>query len=525
MPRIRVHERALAHLSRGLYRSPASALRELVSNAWDANATRVSIDTNYPNFFQLSIEDNGDGFSRDEFESLMSGGIGNSQKRTDEEPLKYGRPTIGRLGIGMLGIAQICGAFIVTSKPKSGKAFKARVNLYDLAKAKMDEKKSELVHDATTTTDTGEKIAGKIVDVGTYEFIDVGDDPIERGTRILVDDVTPVFTLAFKESLTLEEYKAVPREWKKAVTGVLNKSSSLQVLGDYWRLLWELSAACPIPYLAGDALPRGVVKEKNNVLESYNFSLYVDGRQLFKPILLRGNPGGYTTTIIHPTTEKVYGNNLKLSGYIVVQEGLQLKPDELRGIMIRIKNVGIGYYDQSMLDYRSNEGPRSRWLTGEIYVDEGLEDALNVDRDSFNRFHPEFRALQNKIHSILRTNIFPAVYKNIDVRSEERKSKIASKRDRVVKSVVQEHESRSVRIVRKSVAPDNDDDKTYSSARRNRDAVEVVVPKTDDIPTGKSSRQLAQALLTLFELALLEPDKEAQRQKFSELLFDLLKRW
>jgi hypothetical protein len=176
MPRIRVHERALAHLSRGLYRSPASALRELVSNAWDANATRVSIDTNYPNFFQLSIEDNGDGFSRDEFESLMSGGIGNSQKRTDEEPLKYGRPTIGRLGIGMLGIAQICGAFIVTSKPKSGKAFKARVNLYDLAKAKMDEKKSELVHDATTTTDTGEKIAGKIVDVGTYEFIDVGDE-------------------------------------------------------------------------------------------------------------------------------------------------------------------------------------------------------------------------------------------------------------------------------------------------------------------------------------------------------------
>jgi hypothetical protein len=33
MPKIIVHEKALAHLSRGLYRSPASALRELVSNA------------------------------------------------------------------------------------------------------------------------------------------------------------------------------------------------------------------------------------------------------------------------------------------------------------------------------------------------------------------------------------------------------------------------------------------------------------------------------------------------------------
>ena len=62
MPKIRVHEKALAHLSRGLYRSPASALRELVSNGWDANATTVRITTNYPNFFQLSVEDNGDGF-------------------------------------------------------------------------------------------------------------------------------------------------------------------------------------------------------------------------------------------------------------------------------------------------------------------------------------------------------------------------------------------------------------------------------------------------------------------------------
>jgi HSP90 family molecular chaperone len=64
MPKIKVHEKALAHLSRGLYRSPASALRELVSNAWDANATTVTINTNYPNFYQLSVEDDGIGFKR-----------------------------------------------------------------------------------------------------------------------------------------------------------------------------------------------------------------------------------------------------------------------------------------------------------------------------------------------------------------------------------------------------------------------------------------------------------------------------
>jgi hypothetical protein len=397
--------------------------------------------------------------------------------------------------------------------------------LYDLAKAKMDEKDSELVHDATTSVD-GEQVQGKIVDVGTYEFTNVGDDIIDKGTRILVDDVTPIFTLAFKESLTLDEYKPVPRDWRQAVTRVLNKSPSLQVLGDYWRLLWELAASCPIPYLADDALPRGVVKDRNADLESYKFALYVDGRQLFKPALLKGNPGGYTTKIINKETLRVYGNNLTFGGYIVVQEGLQLKPDELRGILIRIKNVGIGYYDQSMLDYRVNEGPRSRWLTGEIYVDEGLEDALNVDRDSFNRFHPEFRTLQKHIHKVLQTDVFPSVYRNIDVRSKDRKSKIASKRDRLVKQVVQGNENRTVRIVRSSAPDDSDDkEKTYSSAHRSRDSIEVVVSKEDDLPTGKSSRQLAQAILTIFEIAMLETDKSAQRQKFSELLLDLLKRW
>jgi HSP90 family molecular chaperone len=79
--KIRVHEKALAHLSRGLYRSPASALRELVSNAWDANATQVLVSTNYPHFAQISVHDNGDGFGKDEFKRLMAGGIGNSEKR------------------------------------------------------------------------------------------------------------------------------------------------------------------------------------------------------------------------------------------------------------------------------------------------------------------------------------------------------------------------------------------------------------------------------------------------------------
>ena len=143
----------------------------------------------------------------------------------------------------------------------------------------------------------------------------------------------------------------------------------------------------------------------------------MDGIQLFKPVLLQRNPGGYTARKIAPIEKKIYGKNLAFHGYILVQEGLSLRPDELRGILIRIKNVSIGYYDPSMLDYRFNEGPRSRWLTGEIFVDEGLEDALNIDRDSFNRFHPQFRAIQRHVHYILQKEVFPDVYRKISGRS------------------------------------------------------------------------------------------------------------
>jgi hypothetical protein len=405
MPKIKVHEKALAHLSRGLYRSPASALRELVSNAWDANATTVNISTNSPLFHQLSVQDNGDGFSKDEFVDLMAGGIGNSAKRVSGSQPKFKRPIIGRLGIGMLGIAQICGSFRVTSIPRQGDPFRAQIHLYDMLKERLDSDDSGLV---TTEDSHGESL--RTVDVGEYKF-ELQFDPsgVSRGTTIASDDINPIFISSFQE--TLKDSPKPPLDWAGALK-IMSRTNSLQELGDYWRLLWELAAACPVPYLSNRAVPHSLVMEDQARLESYRFKVVVDGIRLFKPVNLRGNKGGYTTRKIGPKKVRVYGKDLAYHGYIAVQEGVQLKPDELRGIMIRIKNVGIGYYDQTMLDYRFNQGPRSRWLTGEIYVDEGLEDALNIDRDSFNRFHPEFKEIQEHIHQILKDEIFPAVYKN-----------------------------------------------------------------------------------------------------------------
>jgi hypothetical protein len=433
----------------------------------------------------------------------MGGGIGNSQKRPQNKPLKFGRPIIGRLGIGLLGIAQICGAFTITSKTRKGEGFKARVRLYDLLKEKLD-KDDETVVKATE------------VDVGEYNFEDFDASEAREGTLILADAVHPSFTRAFQNSLEFEDFEEPPSDWVSAVA-IVSRVHSLQQLGDYWRLLWELAASCPIPYIDEHALPEGLIVDQQAKLLKYHFEVRVDGLKILKPVYLEGNPGGYTALRIPNQTLKVYGNEVAFSGYIIVQEGAQLKPDELRGVMVRIKNIGIGYYDPSMLDYRFNEGPRSRWLTSEIFVEEGLENALNVDRDSFNRFHPEFRAIQEFIHGLLHTTVFPQTYQSIKLRSANRAKRRERDRQAHLKEVLAETMDKRVEL-----QLDGESMPTVVETSRQ---LRVRLPDPDSIDTKKANRQLASAVLALSEVARHQPTAETRRQLFALLLLKLLKRW
>jgi len=489
-------------------------LRELVSNAWDANASEVRIGTNYPLFYQLSVVDNGDGFTRKEFEKIMGGGIGNSAKRSETEKLKNDRPMIGRLGIGMLGIAQICGSFVVTSKPKDGKGFRARVKLFDLLREKLD---------------TNDKLVVKTeeVDVGEYFWEEFDESSVDYGTSIVSDDVHPTFIRSFQNSLKFESFKEPPLDWEQAIK-IVSTVHSLQELGDYWRLLWELSASCPVPYINDDALPDKLIANINKKLRSYNFRVIVDGIDLRKPVYLKNNPGGYTTYSIAKQTVTIYGKSVEFEGYLLVQDGAQLHPDELRGVMLRVRNIGIGYYDQTMLDYRFNEGPRSRWLTGEIYVSQGLDNALNIDRDSFNRFHPEFRYIQEYVHEKLRSEIFAETYKKIEARSTKKKETVSKTRTTHLKDVISEYTSLKVNFS-KSTVQEKPREKTQMPIVEVRESksqeMTVELPKEDTLKTKKSYRQLAVAILAIFEVALREKDTKKQREVFTELLLKLFEEW
>ena len=60
---LRTDERVLARVTDGIYRQPGSAIRELVSNSYDADARRVVIKTDRPRFRTLSVEDDGTGMT------------------------------------------------------------------------------------------------------------------------------------------------------------------------------------------------------------------------------------------------------------------------------------------------------------------------------------------------------------------------------------------------------------------------------------------------------------------------------
>ena len=54
-------QRIIARVTDGIYREPWAAFRELCANAYDADATRVVIETGAPEFDQITIRDDGAG--------------------------------------------------------------------------------------------------------------------------------------------------------------------------------------------------------------------------------------------------------------------------------------------------------------------------------------------------------------------------------------------------------------------------------------------------------------------------------
>ncbi len=280
---IEVSSKLLGHISAGVYRSAGRAIKELVSNAFDARATKAVITTNWPSFDIITCRDDGTGMTLTEFRRLMHGGIGESTKRLpDHNEPPSDRPIIGWLGIGMFAVAQLCHEFkIVSHHRESGTAFQATIRVMDFLREKVDEVDPERERKAS-------------VDVGQFQAETIPFDPKAGGTYIAATDMRSAFVRKFREN----PEPPLPSRFDLFLDTVHGHHSTKE-LGDYWQMVWELAIAAPLPYykedgpfdweqvrsVAADPEPsdRHRMRDLNMTLSAYNFEVVVDDLPLRKP--------------------------------------------------------------------------------------------------------------------------------------------------------------------------------------------------------------------------------------------------
>ena len=102
--RMKVSLATIEHLGINLYSNTPAVLSEAVANAWDADATHVSIQINTTKD-QIIFEDNGVGMTEEEInEKFLTVGY---RKREESTKTEKGRSPMGRKGIGKLSFFAI----------------------------------------------------------------------------------------------------------------------------------------------------------------------------------------------------------------------------------------------------------------------------------------------------------------------------------------------------------------------------------------------------------------------------------
>lgn len=187
--RLRASERVIARVTDGIYRQPASALRELISNAWDADANHVTVLTDAPRFSRIYVRDDGAGMSYETLSRLVHS-IGGSSKRTevgqklgvssaaDPDRTPGGRLLIGKIGIGLFSVSQLARRFRVITKVKG--------NDYRLIAEIRIRAYSEDSDDDATRDEDDNYISGDVL-ITRESAVDVE----AHGTDIILDEVKP----------------------------------------------------------------------------------------------------------------------------------------------------------------------------------------------------------------------------------------------------------------------------------------------------------------------------------------------
>ena len=486
-------ERVIARVTDGIYRQPGSAIRELVSNAYDADAKQVVIKTDRPRFSTLSVEDDGIGMTPAALAHLLHH-IGGSAKRSLEgaelgiastaDPTRSpsGRRLIGKIGIGLFSVSQLTHRFQIITKT-AGDPFRtiALVVLRQYSEESSPSLDDQGEYDAGLVTIWREPAA----DANSHgtTIILTGIRPQARDTlqsrdhwaaidanrelapaeardlkppdfhigRVHRDDAD-VFQgdadahdnlpwcrsdrpeIAFK--------KLVQAVWQHVELGTPNPQ--LERIFDYYlRMVWQLSLAIPVPYVSGNPfelqlkdthylfeMPQPgrtaptefelsndeTIRDKKAIGSAADigrdFTVFVDDLRIARPLVFADLPAtshavkkpiffvGHCREDFEGISPELTGGPIEFEAYLMWAP--KIVPTEHQGVLVRVHGSSGTLFDSTFMRYQVSEQTRLRQISCEIFVSQGLEAALNIDRESFNFAHPHVVYITKWLHASLR---------------------------------------------------------------------------------------------------------------------------
>ncbi len=148
MAKFNIDLNVLNHLGLNLYTNTPAVLTEIVSNAWDADATEVYIDVDTENS-TITIADNGHGMNADDVERKFLN-VGYARRDDNRKKSPSGRNVMGRKGIGKLAMFSLADEVSVFTKTEDDEVVALKVNVPDLKQAIKEKRQYE----TETITDT-----------------------------------------------------------------------------------------------------------------------------------------------------------------------------------------------------------------------------------------------------------------------------------------------------------------------------------------------------------------------------------
>jgi hypothetical protein len=438
----------------GIYKPFIKAFKELISNAYDADADTITVKV-AEDFQAIEVQDDGIGMTPFHFESDFAR-LGGSTAWIGGGRSPGGRPRIGYKGIGFLAVARYCSELQLAShahRPYEGSRIVQRRgrkaipleeilgNIVPLELLK-DRIKTFKVEAIEASKSTALKRGQDFVFDGTeIRLASKRAQTRELNVEFVIDcshlmldavlDFDYLLSLERKEDLrTLDDFckvkvrAVVPKD--RPVGGTLKpfttvrlkrlkdfvvreltapaikgKQKSIIFKGGREQFLWRLARSSPICDEIPDEVETPEIRAIAKKLERAHLPMVrvkwgkEDMRILKREVYLPHDHGLSLADTVVPVD--VDEGGIRVIGYLLAR-GEVIYPAELRGLCIRVRHVAIG--DASFLGWEHIlSGPRKAALSqisGELLVLEGLEasDAINPGRESFYEETPQYRILK-----------------------------------------------------------------------------------------------------------------------------------